>query len=48
MAGIDPLSNSLFLSANLNKAQEVKKQKEKSEIKKNVSDLLSMLEGLKL
>ena len=31
MAGIDPLSNSLFLSANLNKAQEVKKQKEKSE-----------------
>ena len=29
MAGIDPLSNSLFLSANLNKAQEVKKQKEK-------------------
>ena len=44
MAGIDPLSNSLFLSANLNKAQEVKKQKEKSEIKKKRNIFSSMVE----
>ena len=37
MAGIDPLSNSLFLSANLNKAQEVKKKNPKSKKRETFS-----------